>query len=100
MAAQKGRKHIERFARFRGGWGFILALSLFISAWLAANAAFQFDRENITLNLLLSIEAAFAMPVILMEQAFRSREESDRVKEVLAATHELLSAIRKMANDG
>lgn len=96
---QVSQRHIERFERFRSGWGFIATLSVFIAAWLLVNTWIAFDPELFKLNLVLSIETAFALPIILMAQKIAARAESDRVKEVLASTHELLHILRAMAED-
>ena len=94
------QKYIARFASFRSGGGFVVALSVFCATWLAINhGIYEFDAEDIRLNLVLSIEAAFAMPVILMEQARQARRESDRLKEVLSATHEMIRLIKGVAED-
>lgn len=95
----RARRHIERFERFRSGWGFIATLSVFIVAWLLTNFWLVFDPDLFKLNLVLSIETAFAMPVIIMAQKLASRVESERVKEVLASTHELLRILKAMAED-
>ena len=80
--------------RFRSGGGFLAALSVFLVLWFAANSILHFDHDNLTLNLLLSVEAAYAMPVLLMASQRRADAESARLKEVLQSTHEMIRLIR------
>jgi uncharacterized membrane protein len=78
----------ERVARFIGTWRFIGYMTLFIVVWLSWNifAArhLQFDpkRLNFTLlTLLLSLQASYAAPLILLaqnRQADRDRVQYDR----------------------
>jgi uncharacterized membrane protein len=75
----------ERVARFLGTWRFIGYMTLFIACWLAWNIFaphhLQFDpkRLNFTLlTLLLSLQASYAAPLILLAQNRQS--DRDRVQ--------------------
>jgi len=75
----------ERVARFLGTWRFIGYMTLFIAAWLLWNVfapkGLQFDpkRLNFTLlTLLLSLQASYAAPLILLAQNRQS--DRDRVQ--------------------
>jgi uncharacterized membrane protein len=75
----------ERVARFLGTWRFIGYMSLFIAAWLLWNVFapphLQFDpkRLNFTLlTLLLSLQASYAAPLILLAQ--NRQADRDRVQ--------------------
>jgi uncharacterized membrane protein len=75
----------ERFARFLGTWKFIGYMSLFIAAWLLWNLvapkglAFDPRNKNFTLlTLLLSLQASYAAPLILLAQNRQS--DRDRVQ--------------------
>jgi uncharacterized membrane protein len=75
----------ERFARFLGTWKFIGYMSLFIALWLIWNLAapshLQFDprSKNFTLlTLLLSLQASYAAPLILLAQ--NRQADRDRVQ--------------------
>jgi uncharacterized membrane protein len=75
----------ERVARFLGTWRFIGYMSAFIAAWLLWNVfapkGLQFDpkRLNFTLlTLLLSLQASYAAPLILLAQNRQS--DRDRVQ--------------------
>ncbi|HEU5035106.1 MAG TPA: DUF1003 domain-containing protein [Mycobacteriales bacterium] len=75
----------ERVARFLGTWRFIGYMSLFIGLWLLWNLlaphGLQFDprRKNFTLlTLLLSLQASYAAPLILLAQ--NRQADRDRVQ--------------------
>ena len=75
----------ERVARFLGTWRFIGYMSLFIAAWLLWNLVvphhLQFDprSKNFTLlTLLLSLQASYAAPLILLAQ--NRQADRDRVQ--------------------
>ena len=75
----------ERVARLLGTWRFIGYMSLFIAAWLVWNLVaphgLQFDPRNknfTLLTLLLSLQASYAAPLILLAQNRQS--DRDRVQ--------------------
>ena len=72
----------ERVARFIGSWRFIAYMSLFIAFWLGWNVLapsdLRFDpRWFIGLTLLLSLQASYAAPLILLAQ--NRQTDRDRV---------------------
>jgi uncharacterized membrane protein len=75
----------ERVARFLGTWRFIGYMSLFIALWLLWNLvvpqdlAFDPRSKNFTLlTLLLSLQASYAAPLILLAQ--NRQADRDRVQ--------------------
>ena len=75
----------ERVARFLGTWRFIGYMSAFIAAWLLwnlvapAGLAFAPRGKNFTLlTLLLSLQASYAAPLILLAQ--NRQADRDRVQ--------------------
>jgi uncharacterized membrane protein len=75
----------ERVARFLGTWRFIGYMSAFIALWLLWNLlaphGWQFDprSKNFTLlTLLLSLQASYAAPLILLAQ--NRQADRDRVQ--------------------
>ena len=75
----------ERIARFLGTWRFIGYLTVFCAAWLVWNTevtpALQFDprSKNYTLlTLILSLQASYAAPLILLAQ--NRQADRDRVQ--------------------
>jgi uncharacterized membrane protein len=75
----------ERFARFLGTWKFIGYMSLFIIAWILWNTFvphhLRFDtyaNKFTLLTLLLSLQASYAAPLILLAQ--NRQADRDRVQ--------------------
>jgi uncharacterized membrane protein len=75
----------ERIARFIGTWKFIGYMSVFIAAWIVWNSVvadpLRFDTyENkfTLLTLILSLQASYAAPLILLAQNRQS--DRDRVQ--------------------
>ncbi len=83
----------ERFARLMGTAGFLLGMTVFVGVWLAWNTfatpALQFDPRALNytlLTLILSLQASYAAPLILLaqnRQADRDRValEQDRARD-------------------
>ena len=83
----------EKFARFMGTPQFILWMTVFVAVWLAWNtwgpADLQFDPRELNytlLTLILSLQASYAAPLILLaqnRQADRERvgTEQDRARD-------------------
>ena len=75
----------EGFARAMGTSGFLIGLTLFVLAWLAWNAfapkAAQFDPVSngfAVMTLILSLQASYAAPLILLAQ--NRQDDRDRVQ--------------------
>ena len=75
----------ERVARFLGTWRFIGYMSLFISAWIVWNIVMPDDvtfdtygNKFTLLTLLLSLQASYAAPLILLAQ--NRQADRDRVQ--------------------
>jgi uncharacterized membrane protein len=75
----------ERVARFLGTWRFIGYMSLFIAAWILYNIAVpngwrfdQYSNKFTLLTLLLSLQASYAAPLILLAQ--NRQADRDRVQ--------------------
>ncbi|HSE08313.1 MAG TPA: DUF1003 domain-containing protein [Nocardioidaceae bacterium] len=72
----------ENFARFMGTARFLLYMTAFVTIWLVWNASvpeeWQFDAYPfIFLTLMLSLQASYAAPLILLAQ--NRQEDRDRV---------------------
>ena len=84
----------EQFARFMGTARFLIYMTMFVVAWVAWNAgapqAWRFDGfPFIFLTLMLSLQASYAAPLILLaqnRQEFRDKvvAEQDRQANVRA----------------
>lgn len=91
----------ERVARFIGSWRFIAYMTVFIIAWVLWNmfAPAELRPDNypfIFLTLLLSLQASYAAPLILLaqnRQADRDRVQSqydrDRTERIMAESEYL-----------
>lgn len=90
-----GQKIADRVASIIGSWPFIIIQSCFLAAWLAVNSylLYMFHTRQgflkawdpypfILLNLLLSFQAAYTGPVVMMSQ----NRQAD--KDRMAAEHD------------
>lgn len=84
LAADKltvGQKVADAVANGMGSWRFIIIQACFLAAWIIVNSIrfiFAFDPPPfILLNLILSFQAGFAAPVIMMSQ--NRQAEKDRL---------------------
>lgn len=75
---------VERLARFQGTPRFIIYLTIFVIAWLGWNTlapeAWRFDSADFgftALTLMLSLQASYASPMILLAQ--NRQDERDKV---------------------
>src|SRR5689334_24855551 len=83
----------EAIARFLGTARFLVFQTVLVFVWIALNAAFDEIRWDeypfILLTLALSLQAAYAAPLILLaqnRQADRDRSSSERDREVTTRT--------------
>ena len=74
----------ERFARFMGTARFLVYMTVFVAVWLLWNTAgphgLQFDPKDLNftlLTLILSLQASYAAPLILLAQ--NRQDDRDRV---------------------
>ena len=100
----------ERVARFLGTWRFIGYMTMFIGAWILYNIAapngWRFDEYSnkfTLLTLLLSLQASYAAPLILLaqnRQADRDRVQFDQDRALsertVADTEYLARALASM----
>jgi uncharacterized membrane protein len=67
-----GQRIADKFASTMGSWRFIIAQSCFLALWVLVNLAawvYHWDPYPfILLNLVLSFQAAYATPIIMMSQ--------------------------------
>jgi len=82
MDADTFGRFAETFARFMGTARFLIYMTLFVAVWLAFNALapgrMRFDGYPfIFLTLMLSLQASYAAPLILLAQ--NRQEDRDRV---------------------
>jgi uncharacterized membrane protein len=86
----------ERIARFIGSWKFIAWMTGFIIAWIAwnvfASKDFRFDPYAfLFLTLLLSLQASYAAPLILLAQNRQADRDRVQYQDDRASTDRLLA---------
>ena len=77
-----GARMADGFAKVVGSWKFIIIQSVLLAIWVSINILVYFQHWDpypfILLNLVLSFQAAYASPIIMMSQNRQS--ERDRVQ--------------------
>ena len=86
----------ERVARFIGSWRFIAYMTIFVVAWVLFNTLgpqqWRFDPwQFIGLTLVLSLQASYAAPLILLAQNRQSDRDRVQYQEDRASTERLLA---------
>ena len=76
-----GERASDAFAEVMGSWKFIIIQSIILGIWVTLNIAAYIEHWDpypfILLNLALSLEAAYAAPIIMMSQ--NRQAEKDRL---------------------
>ena len=85
----------ERVARFIGSWRFILYMTLVVVAWIVYNSWAHHGRFDpwpfIGLTLLLSLQASYAAPLILLAQNRQSDRDRVQYQEDRSADQRLIA---------
>ena len=101
----------EKFARFLGTARFLVYMTIFVAAWIFWNVfapnSLRFDEYPfIFLTLLLSLQASYAAPLILLAQnrqddrdRVMSQEDRSRDERNLAVTEFMVREIAAMRKD-
>jgi uncharacterized membrane protein len=101
----------ERFARFIGTARFLVYMTVFVSSWAVWNSIgpseFRFDEYPfIFLTFLLSLQASYAAPLILLAQnrqadrdRVTSQEDRSRDERNLAVTEYMVRELAAMRKD-
>jgi uncharacterized membrane protein len=101
----------ERFARFIGTAKFLVYMTVFVLLWVCWNAiapnSYRFDEYPfIFLTLLLSLQASYAAPLILLAQnrqadrdRVMSQEDRNRDERNLAVTEYMVREIASMREE-
>lgn len=80
----------EGVARFIGTARFLVYQTVFIAVWISLNSVFPFDGAQLQLlTLLLSLQAAYAAPLILLaqnRQEHRDRAQTELDRDINART--------------
>ena len=80
-----GERVADAVAATMGSWRFIIVQSLILAAWIVLNVAAWVQQWDpypfILLNLMLSFQAAYSAPIIMMSQ--NRQEDRDRIRAEL-----------------
>jgi len=90
-----GQKIAEHVAKIVGSWPFLISQSVFLVLWMTVNVIaykFQWDPYPfILLNLLLSTQAAFTAPLIMIAQ--NRHDELDR--DLAVKDHQMILKVHE-----
>lgn len=82
-----GQKMADGLARGMGSWKFIIIQTLLVVCWMTLNVvalALRWDKYPfILLNLLFSIQAAYAAPIIMMSQNRQNERDREQAHQDL-----------------
>ncbi|MFJ8474214.1 DUF1003 domain-containing protein [Kitasatospora sp. NPDC094011] len=97
-----GQRAADRVAAAFGSWTFIWSQTLFIAAWMIANSVAEVPHWDEypfgLLNLVFSVQAAYAAPLILLSQNRSTDRDRQRAEQDLSADTETLGIVRAMAD--
>lgn len=95
-----GARLADRFAQIVGSWTFILVQSVILAIWVCLNIVAYIQHWDpypfILLNLVLSFQAAYASPIIMMSQNRqndRDRAQAQHDYETNVAAKEEIEAL-------
>lgn len=97
-------KFSERIARFLGSWRFIGYMTAFVATWVLWNTLapqdLRFDEwPFIGLTLLLSLQASYAAPLILLAQNRQTDRDRIQFQEDRQATERLVADAEFLARE-
>jgi len=102
--ATTSEKLSDTITGFLGSWRFIIFQSLVLVGWIIFNIValnFAFDEYPfILLNLVLSFQAAFATPVILMASNRAEKKDRKRAADAYRAIDHIERMMEQMAEQG
>ncbi len=97
-----GERASDAFAETMGSWSFIIIQSIVLIIWVALNVTAYIEHWDpypfILLNLALSLEAAYAAPIIMMSQnrqADKDRLAAEEDYHINTKAEEELKAVMK-----
>ncbi len=94
----------DRIARFLGSWRFIGYMSAFVAVWVLWNTlgpeSLRYDEwPMIGLTLMLSLQASYAAPLILLAQNRQADRDRVHLQEDRAQTERLLADAEYLARE-
>ena len=97
-----GEKIATKMVKFIGSWKFIIIQSIMLVLWIMANVVWLANANKwdpypfILLNLMLSFQAAYASPLILMAQNLADRKEKRKSSEAYRSISSIETMMRNM----
>jgi len=105
MKSKLGERIAESVANFVGSWEFIILQSVILLIWMGLNIGNIVDFDPypfILMNLLLSSQAAYATPMILMSsnrQSKKDREQSSLDLKLDKETNQIVKELKKTIDE-
>lgn len=99
MVRSKEGGLLEAFARFREGPGFLISITVFLAVWFSLTYITGSDADHSLINVLLSIEAAYALPLLMMNSAKKDKDQEesrDMMRQQLALQQKQLKYVAHM----
>lgn len=97
-----GDRAADATTSFMGSWKFIGVQTVLITVWITLNAVGVVQHWDVypfvLLNLLFSVQAAYASPLILLAQNRQTRHDRDVAECDYAVNQEALALLRAMAD--
>jgi len=103
-----GERIADRVTSWVGSWPFIIIQSAFLGVWLAGNAFLIRDWINgkpfdpypfILLNLMLSFQAAYTAPFVLMSQNRQTARDRDEAEHDYSVDRKALAVLKRLEED-
>ena len=98
--ATLGEKLSDYMVKFIGSWRFLIMQSFILVTWILINVfSFAFDQYPfILLNLVLSFQAAFATPLILMAANQSEKKDRRRANDAYRAIEHIEKMMERMVD--
>jgi uncharacterized membrane protein len=90
----------DQLAKVMGSWKFVVGQALFLAVWFAANGLFGSSAPDpypfILANLIMSAQAAFATPILLMSQNRAASADRSTITYDLGVDRESLEILKRI----
>ena len=100
---KEGRALADAVVQTMGSWRFIILQSIFLALWMAFNTighAYHWDEYPfVFMNLMLSMQAAYAAPVILMSQNRQAAQDRHQATLAYALTQQTGSNVHAIIEE-
>lgn len=103
-----GERIADRVTSWVGSWPFIIIQSVFLGVWLVGNAFLIRDWFNdkpfdpypfILLNLMLSFQAAYTAPFVLMSQNRQTARDRDEAEHDYSVDRKALDVLKHLEEE-